>query len=204
MDELNTEYEKLIYSIIYKKFYFFNSKEDLFKVGYIGLDKALKNYNPNVGVKFLTYAYKWIYGEMFNYVNKDRVIKQNSELTKLYLKITKIAALLSQKLMHEPTPVEIANYLEIDVELVYSALKEATAILDIDDVKTGYYDTSIDNIALHDELDRLSFDERNIIEKRYMDNLTQQETADILGISQVQVSRKEQKIITKLKKHLAA
>lgn len=204
MDELNTEYEKLIYSIIYKKFYFCNNKEDLFQVGYIGLDKALKNYDPNVGVKFLTYAYKWVYGEMYNYVNKDKVIKQNGELTKLYLKITKIAALLSQKLMHEPTSSEIADYLGVDLCLVESALRESTVILDIDDVKTGYYDKSIDNIALHDELDKLSFDERDIIEKRYMDNLTQQETALMLGISQVQVSRKEQKIITKLKKHLAA
>lgn len=204
MDEINMEYEKLIYSIINKKFYFCNNKDDLFQVGYIGLNKALNNYDESLNVKFLTYAYKWIYGEIYAYLNQDKVVKQSRELTKLYLKISKAAALLCQNLMHEPTYNEIAEYLEIEPELVEEALISSSAIIDIDDVNPKYNDDYLNNIALREELEKLSVEELKIIEKRYMDDLTQQETAKELGISQVQVSRKEQKIITKLKNNLVA
>jgi len=204
MDEINMEYEKLIYSIINKKFYFCNNKDDLFQVGYIGLNKALNNYDESLNVKFLTYAYKWIYGEIYAYLNHDNLIKQSRDIKKLYLKISKAAALLCQKLMHEPTYNEIAEYLGIEPELVEEALISSNSIINIDDVTPKYNDDYINNIALREELEKLSSEELSIIEKRYMDDLTQQETANILGISQVQVSRKEQKIITKLKNNLAA
>ena len=196
------EYQNLIYSIIHKNFYFSNNREDLFQVGYIGLEKALRSYDASQGVKFSTYAYKWIYGEMYAYLNRDRIIKQSSEMMKLYLKINKVKALLCQKLMHEPTSNEIATYLDLDVRLVNEALIESSATLSLDDVNPRYDNNIIDNIALKDELEKLNHDEYEIIEKRYLSNLTQQETAKILGLSQVQVSRKEQKIISKLKNNL--
>lgn len=196
------EYDGLIYGIIYKYFKFYKSKEDLYQAGYLGLLNALNNYNENIGTKFTTYAYPYIYGEMFKQVNGDKTLKVDRQTNTLYLKITKASALLSQKLMHEPTTEEIASYLEIDEYLVINALSSSAEILNIDDKQVGYQDDLIENIALKEELKKLSCEELNIIDNRYKNDLTQSEVASIMGISQVQVSRKEKKILEKLKSKL--
>ena len=202
MEQLNIEHQNLIYSIIHKYFSFYSNKEDLFQVGYIGLMNAHENYDSTKGSKFTTYAYTYIYGEMIKFVNQDKNIKVSRNISSLYLKITKVAALLSQKLMREPTTLEIANFLEMDEYLVVEALMSSEAILNIDDEQPKYQEDYISNIALKQELEKLSYEELSIINNRYRDDLTQEETALRLGMSQVQVSRYEKKILTKLKKQL--
>ena len=202
MDRLETDYDKVIHSIIYKYFRFYKDKEDLYQVGYIGLLNALNNYNKNIGTKFITYAYPYIYGEMTNLINHDKSIKVNRKMNTLYLKITKVIAILSQQLMREPSTEEIASYLEIDPNLVNDALNASYAMLDIDANEYGYNDSNLENMALNDVIDKLNREEYTIINSRYKKDLSQQEVANLMGISQVQVSRKEKKILEKLKSKL--
>ena len=201
MDRVDN-YDSLIYGIIYKCFKYYKSKEDLYQAGYLGLLQALNNYDESIGTKFTTYAYPYIYGEMFKQVNNDKSLKVDRKTNTLYLKITKASALLSQKLMHEPSIEEIAEFLEIDDYLVINALSSSAEILNIDDKQVGYQDDLIENMALNEELNKLSLEELNIIDKRYKRDLTQSEVALQMGITQVQVCRKEKKILEKLKSKL--
>ena len=202
MEQLNLEHQNLIYSIIYKYFRFYNNKEDLFQGGYIGLMNALNNYDVTKGTKFTTYAYTYIYGEMMKLINQDKNIKVSRNISILYLKISKVAALLNQKLMREPTTLEIADFLKISEHLVIEALQSAEVILDIDDMQPKYQEDIIENLALKEVLENLSYEELRLIQNRYQHDLTQAETALKMGMSQVQVSRKEKKILSKLKKQL--
>lgn len=202
MEQLNLEHQSLIYSIIYKYFSFYNNKEDLFQVGYIGLMNALNNFDDSKGTKFTTYAYTYIYGEMMKLINQDKNIKVSRNISILYLKISKVAALLNQKLMREPTTLEIADFLKISEHLVIEALQSAEVILDIDDMQPKYQEDIIENLALKEGLENLSYEELCLIQNRYHHDLTQAETALKMGMSQVQVSRKEKKILSKLKKQL--
>ena len=217
LEQIIEENKNLIYSISH---YFENypNKEDLFQAGVMGLITAYKNYDPNFNNKFTTYAYTYILGEMKKYVREDKGIKISREITKLNLQIEKATILLSQKLMRQPTINEIANYLEIDEYFVAEAVKSVNVLQSLDEPinndgkQITLYDTvgesknsNLDElIALRNELATLPDLERNLIEQRYMNDMTQSETAKILGMTQVQVSRREQKVLMKLKDKLVA
>lgn len=203
LEALILKNEKLIYSIM-KYFYRYPNKDDLFQAGCIGLIEAYYRYKNDMNTKFSTYAYGYILGEMKKLVREDKGIKISRNISSLYLKIEKASILLSQKLMREPTILEIASFLEIEEELVIEAVNSTNVLLDVDEVVVGGND-DIDNIIyLKEELSKLSCEEMDIISNRYMEDRTQSETAVLMGISQVQVSRKEQKALEKLKKRLVA
>ena len=215
LEKIIEENKNLIYSISH---YFENypNKEDLFQVGVIGLITAYKNYNPEFNNKFTTYAYTYILGEMKKFIREDKGIKISRDITKLNLQIEKASVLLSQKLMRYPTTKEIANFLEIDEYFVIEAIKSTNVIQSFDEPINDYekqitlYDTVSeakksdlnDLIALRQELEELPELEKQLIEQRYLFDLTQSETAKKLGMTQVQVSRREQKVLTKLKNKL--
>jgi len=195
--------ERLIYSIA-NYFKNYNSKEDLYQAGCLGLITAYKKYNPSINCKFTTYAYPYILGEMRKLVREDKGIKISRNISSLYLKIEKASILLSQKLMREPSISEIASFLEIDENLVIEAINSANILLDVDEIPISHHDDLNDSIYLREELSKLSSEEWGIIQNRYLDDRTQSETASIMGMSQVQVSRKEQKVLQKLKSRLVA
>lgn len=211
------EYKNLIYKIS-TFFTGYDNKEDLFQVGCIGLICAYKKYDKSFNTKFSTYAYPFIYGEMSNYVKKDRGISISRDITRLNSMIEKASILLTQRLMREPSISEIASFLEIDECLVSDALisrypiKSVDSIISSDGKNICLLDTiaDIENtdlntlIALRDELSKLSDEEKKIINDRYMKDLTQSEIAASMGMSQVQVSRKEQKVLCKLRNNLVA
>jgi|CZCB01.1.fsa_nt_gi RNA polymerase sporulation-specific sigma factor len=216
INDILLENQNLIYSLTHS-FSGYSNKDDLFQVGVIGLIKACQKYDANMGVKFTTYAYPFILGEMRKYVREDKGIKISRDIMKLNLKIEKASILLSQKLMREPTITELSQYLEIPEFQLAEAMKSINAIQSLDEPINGkdgkemsLHETISDIndmdlnslIQLRDELSRLTPFEKNLIEARYMNDLTQQETAKILGISQVQVSRKEQNVLTKLRSKL--
>ena len=179
----------------------YQSKEDLFQVGCIGLINAYNNYNSNTNVKFSTYAYSYILGEMKKLVREDKGIKISRNITKLYSQIEKANMYLTQKLMRTPTLTEIANFLEIEEYLLIEALNSTNVILDIDDIQVNNNTNEYD-LYLKEELNKLSSEELDLINKRYTLDMTQSEIANTLGLSQVQVSRKEHKVLEKLKKQL--
>lgn len=209
--------ENLIYKITH---YFSNysSKEDLFQVGCIGLIKAYYNYKDNYNTKFSTYAYPYILGEIKKYIREDKGIKISRDITKLNLKIEKANLILTQKLMRIPTTKELSNYLGIDEYYISEALNSNNVVHSLDEPITDkgkeltLYDT-VSNIQKMDldmllslkyELSQLEENDYKIIKGRYLDDKTQTELAANLGINQVQVSRREQKILTMLKDKLAA
>lgn len=217
LEQIIEENKNLIYSISH---YFENypNKEDLFQAGVMGLITAYKNYDTSFNNKFTTYAYTYILGEMKKFVREDKGIKISRDITKLNLQIEKATILLTQKLMRQPTIKELSNYLEIDDYFIAEAMKSVNVLQSLDEPLNNdgkqitLYDsvseqkvTDLDElIALRRELSLLPELERNLIEQRYMCDMTQNETAEALGMTQVQVSRKEQKVLMKLKDKLAA
>ena len=215
MEELILENKNLIYSIT-RYFEKYSNKEDLFQAGCIGMIMAYKNYNPDMNVKFTTYAYPYILGEMKKLVREDKSIKISRNIQLLNLKIEKANILLTQELMRKPTILELADFLEIPVYMIEEAINSNKPIYSIyeplnDEGKDitlqdtiGKTDDIDDLLLLREELSKLNPFEQQLINKRYINDLTQQQTAYELGISQVQVSRGEQKILTKLKSKLVA
>ena len=213
MEEIILENKNLIYSIT-RYFDGYKNKEDLFQAGCIGMIMAYKNYDDSMNVKFTTYAYPYIFGEMRKLVREDKNIKINRDIQKLNLKIEKAKILLTQKLMRIPSISEISDYLEIPYFLVSEAINSQRVITSIDEPilndgkEITLHDTigrrnSIEElISLKEEIRKLDKEEQQIILNRYVNDYTQQETASILGISQVQVSRNEKKVLSKLKDKL--
>ena len=215
MEELILENKNLIYSIT-RYFEKYSNKEDLFQAGCIGMIMAYKNYDANMNVKFTTYAYPYILGEMKKLVSNDKNMKVSRNIQLLNLKIEKTRIILSQKLMREPTNDELADFLELPIDLIEEAINSVRPIYTIDEPLNaegkeitlqdtiGKADNIDDLLVLKEALTNLTPFERKLITKRYMNDLTQQQTANELGMTQVQVSRGEQKILTKLKSKLVA
>ena len=217
LSKLITDNENLIYKITH---YFSNysSKEDLFQVGCVGLIKAYKNYSENYNTKFTTYAYPYILGEIKKYIREDKGIKYSRDITKLNLKIERANIVLSQKLMRIPTYKELSEYLGIDEYFISEALCASNVLQSLDEpiVSDGkeitLYDTvpnvemmDLDTlVSLRQELSLLDKNDYKIISGHFLQDKTQSEIASDLGINQVQVSRREQKILTRLKDKLAA
>lgn len=215
LTEVIKKNQKLIYTII-SYFPSFQSKEDLFQVGCIGLIKAYKNYNRNFKVKFSSYAYMYIMGEIKKYIRDDKSFKVSREISILNYKINKAIILLSQKLMREPSKKEIAEFLELDVHYIDEAINSLMPILSLDEQinsdetfslyevipsKNGNYD---ELIMLNDSISKLSESEKRLIELRYFEDRTQTEIAEYFNTNQTGISRQEQKILEKLRNSLSA
>ena len=207
--------EGFIYNIINKyKNYF--ELEDLYQVAVIGMIKAYKNYQEEYNTKFLTYAYPYVIGEVIKYVNTFRKVKLSKEMVTIYSKIIKAKEVLSQKLMKTPTIYELSLFLEIDenlIEEVIIANESVTSldkIINEDDKKMdlyntiGYYEKEIEDYPLRYAIEQLSEEERQLIVARFYENKSQREVGEMLGIYQVEVSRREQKILKKIHEKIAA
>ena len=112
------------------------NKEDLFQVGCIGLIKAYKKYNQNLNVKFSSFAYKYIWGEMKKYIREDKSFKVNREISNVNYKINQAINLLSQKLMREPSLEEVSRYLEIPINIINLAVGSVKPVQSLDEVVT--------------------------------------------------------------------
>lgn len=209
MEEL-LNYEGLVYGIIQRYTKYFE-KDDLYQVGMIGLINAYHNFDSTQGTKFSTYAYYYVLGEVRKYVREAGLVKVSSDLVKLNQSIEKTSEQMSQRLGREPTTTEISLFLEIDEEKIEEARVAALDVksLDysVDEALPEFYnsvasydkETSPEILDLRRELSRLSDEEKNLIVARYYEDMTQSEASRELGISQVQVSRKEGKILEKLR-----
>lgn len=113
---------------------FYNcSKEDLIQVGVIGLLKAYQNFKDHGEAKFSTYAYPYIFGEMYQLVNSNRDIKISKDMFKLYKLVEKTRYELAQRLHYVPTDLEVAQFLELDYNLVREAILCSQAMISLDD-----------------------------------------------------------------------
>ena len=188
---------------------FYNiDKEDLYQAGVVGLLKAYKNYRYDGKTKFSSYAYKYIYGEMYLLACENN-IKINKDILKLSKMINKTKYALAQKLNKIPTNEEIATFLTLPVERINEALMATDEILSLDnDDNNSLYDVIKDNtnyddaILLSQGLKYLSDDEKRVIIDKYYNDLTQDEIAKKMLLSQVTVSRYEKRSLSKLKEYM--
>lgn len=208
------ETKDMIYKICYKysKYY---SVEDLFQVGVIGLMKAKRNFNSNMNTKFTTYAYNYILGEIIEFIKNDRTIKVSSDTLKLYKAYEKCKDFLTNELGRNVTLEEVSKFMNVDINLLSDTIIKSEFVLSTDTKLSDDFtleqitgkDTrkQIDDlIDLRDELKKLTNEERRLIELRYFKDYTQSETAEVLNMSQVQVSRNETKILKKMYSRIAS
>lgn len=192
---------------------FYNvSFEDLYQAGCIGVLKAYKNYQKNGTTKFSTYAYDYIFGEMYECVYKNQKIKVSKELLRLQRKIEVAYSSLCQKLNRHATYEEVATFLNLPLELIYEAISSNSSVVSLDDkinddgcwyevIENKEENISLDDrLVLEEGINSLKEEERKIINYRYFKDYTQTETAKKLNMTQVMVSRYEQNSLKKLRK----
>lgn len=193
---------------IASKFYVAD-KQDLIQVGVIGLLKAYQNFKDTKMAKFSTYAYPYIFGEMYTFVNGNKNIKVSKDILKIYKLVERTRYDLAQKQGYLPTTEEVALFLELDPGIVYEAVTSAQAMISLDDeanelnlheVISDKKATNIDlKLDLDDSFKVLSAEEQEIIKSRYYEDLTQSEVARKLNMTQVMVSRYEKKSLEKMR-----
>jgi RNA polymerase sporulation-specific sigma factor len=212
-EELVLKYDALIYKVA-KKFYNVELA-DLFQAGRVGLIKAIRKFDNNLGTDFISFAYMHIFGEMYDLANKSRDIKLNKYYLKMYKKIQIAKLELINKLNREPRLDEISTYLNLDENLISEVLILSSQILSLDaeyETLNGNGMTVIDTVGetidmdskilIDESLNRLEPLEQDVIKIRYFQDLTQAETAAALGISQVKVSRIEKCSKQKIKEYI--
>lgn len=175
----------LVWSIVHRFKNNYYDKEDLFQIGCIGLMKAINNFDVHYGVQFSTYAVPIIMGEIKRYFRDDGTIKVSRSLKELNIKINKAKEKLIILYGYEP---------------IYE--KDGSTISMEERIEDKHHTMWFEKIALKLEIEKLDEKERLILYMRYQLDFNQEKVAQRLNISQVQVSRLEKKIITKLRKHL--
>ncbi len=189
--------------------------DDLFGAGSIGLVKAIDAFDENRGVRFSTYAVPVILGEMRRLFRDGGAIKVSRSLKELSLKLTREREQFAAVHFREPTVQELAVRLDTDPELVVEALgvsQPPVSLTEDPEEGGGQFDIRVDapeeeladKIALREVINRLEGEDRNLITLRYFGNKTQVETAKLLGMTQVQVSRREKKILLLLRERLSS
>lgn len=210
LEEIINSSVPLIWKIA-KNFYNVPSN-DLYQAGVLGVIKAYNHYKSDGKTKFSTYAYNYIFGEMYLLAN-NKDIRLNKDVLKLLKMIEKGKSRLAQVIMREPSKSELANYLEMDEKVLETVLGYKSKFISMDDVRGEVRDLhevisdeenlSVDEkIMLKDSINSLSYLEKDIINSRYFEDLTQSETARKLGITQVMVSRYEQRSLKKMREFM--
>ncbi|HCU55824.1 MAG TPA: RNA polymerase sigma-G factor [Clostridiales bacterium] len=190
--------------------------DDLIQLGSLGLYKAIMNFDCSFGVRFSTYAVPMISGEIKRQIRDDGPVKVSRSTKALAILINKFTDEFRGNEGREPTIEEIGEHFNIDPYEVVFALDSTRMPVSlyekydddngaylIDNIKTvDKTDDLIDKIMLRDLINKLNERDKKIILLRYYRDKTQSEVAEILGVSQVQVSRLESKILASLKERL--
>ena len=207
----------LVWSIVHRFRNSYYDKEDLFQIGCIGLMKAINNFDASYNVQFSTYAVPIIMGEIKRYFRDDGTIKVSRSLKELNIKVTKAKEYLQGENNREPTIEDIAKYLNVEsidvveaIDSSYYPTSLSEPIYENDGSTISVEDCIVDKnnemwfekLALEMEMEKLDDKEKLIIHMRYTLDYNQEDIARRLGISQVQVSRLEKKIVTKLRTRL--
>lgn len=188
--------------------------DDLFQIASIGLLKAIKNFSTNFDVKFSTYAVPMVLGEIKRHMRDDGYLKVSRSTKNLSIKISRYIEEMTMLGEKEPTVDEIAKHFNMtpaDIVFAMDAGKMPVSLNDkgkdgdnddnelVDRIATDQDKKMLENIILKDMLSRLEPREQKIMILRFYRDMTQGEVAKKMGVSQVQISRLENKIIEKLK-----
>ena len=190
--------------------------EDLYQIGAIGLIRAIDKFDFNYEVKFSTYAVPLISGEIKRFLRDDGMIKVSRNLKENQWKIKRSMEVFAHEYGRDATVEELSNILEMEPEEIVLSME---AVVEIESMEQSLYNREGKEISLKERiadekneeeelmnklflkqlLDALDKRDRELIYLRYFENKTQTEVARILGISQVQVSRLEKKILRQMK-----
>ena len=196
------------------------SPDDLFQVGCIGLMKAIANFDPTKQVRFSTYGVPMIAGEVRRYLRDNSAIRVSRSIRDVAYRVLQCKEAMVLKLGREPSLEEIAKELELSVEDVSEAMDAVCAPVSLYDpvyadggdpltVMDQVRDTRntdenwLERIALRDAFQALGEREKRILSMRFVGGKTQMEVADLVGISQAQVSRLEKNAISAMRKSVA-
>ena len=196
------------------------SPDDLFQVGCIGLMKAINNFDPTKQVRFSTYGVPMIAGEVRRYLRDNSAIRVSRSIRDVAYRVLQCKEAQTLALGREPTLEEISRELALPIEEVSQALDAVCAPVSLYDpvysdggdpltVMDQVRDTKntesnwMEHIALRDAFGRLGDREKQILSLRFYDGRTQMEVANVLGISQAQVSRLEKGAISSMRKAIS-
>ena len=197
------------------------SPDDLFQVGCIGLIKAISNFDPEKQVRFSTYGVPMIAGEVRRYLRDNSAIRVSRSIRDVAYRVLQCKESMTARMGREPTLEEIAKELDMERETVSEALDAVCAPISLYDpvyadggdpltVMDQIHDTKntentwLEHIALKEAFRRLGDREKRILSLRFVGGKTQMEVADIVGISQAQVSRLEKNAIGVLRKNIVS
>ncbi|GFI62272.1 RNA polymerase sigma-F factor [Clostridiales bacterium] len=215
-EKLLEENSGLIWSIVRKFMGRGYDAEDLFQIGAIGLIKCIDKFDMSFDVKLSTYAVPMIMGELRRFMRDDGIIKVSRPLKETAAKAKFVREQLTIKNGNEPTINELAEEMGIETEVLVEALdasrevesifktvyrNDGTPVYLIDRIAGDQSDDLTDNLALRQLIMDLDPREKRLIFLRYFKDKTQSETAKEIGISQVQVSRMEKKILNHIREN---
>lgn len=220
-DRVVTENVGLVWSIVRRFVGRGHEMEDLFQVGSIGLIKAVDKFDSSYEVKFSTYAVPMITGEIKRFLRDDGMIKVSRSLKETATKIRNVRETFLSTYGREPTLEEVKDELNItneefvmaldigvEVESLYKTIYQGDGnpIFLIDKLVETKDENSnlIDKIALNEVINSLDEKEQEIIQLRYFKDKTQTDIAKEMGISQVQVSRIEKRILKIMREKMRA
>lgn len=214
-DKLVLDNISLVWSLVHRFNNSIYEKEDIFQIGCVGLIKAIMKFDLTYDVQFSTYAVPIILGEIKRHFRDDGAIKVSRSLKELNARITQIIDKYLIDNNKNITVNELSDILKIPVSEIVLAMdskyyptslsepiyeKDGSTICVEDRIEDVNHYSLLDKITLKEELKKLSKKEQLLINLRYYKDLNQEEIAKIFGVSQVQISRMEKKIIEKLKK----
>lgn len=192
--------------------------DDLLQLGAIGLVKAIRRFDTGLGLMFSTYAVPLINGEIKRFIRDDGIIKVSRSLKETKQKITYAQRELAQINNREPSLREISAHTGIDIEKIVLALDACMPceslhrpVLNDGASEIVLADTINDNNGFADELEKIALKsaignlkprDRQIIILRYFKGKTQSEISKLIGVSQVQISRIEKKVLSALRENL--
>jgi len=214
-EQLIVENSGLVWSIAKRYFGRGVDADDLYQLGCLGFLKAIEGYDPDYGTQFSTYAVPKIAGEIRRFLRDDGTVKVSRSMKERSAAIKMARQRLTGSLNREPTLSELSEELGLSVQEI-AAAETATASTEsihresgddgftLEDVLTdgSMEETLVEHIALKEAISRLPERDRTVIDLRYYRGLTQDKTAKILGVSQVQVSRIEKKALQQLRAFL--
>lgn len=215
-EQLLQENSGLIWSVV-RRFYGRGEQEDLYQLGAIGLLKCIEKFDFNYDVKFSTYAVPMITGEIRRFLRDDGTIKVSRSLKELAYRAKQLEENILKTENREPSVTELANKLSVekedlifalesvkDVESLYAAKRKEDGSMQLIDQLADHSENEkmLERISLKEALTHLDAKERQIIIMRYFQDKTQTDVAKCIGISQVQVSRIEKRVLQQMKESL--
>lgn len=218
-EEFITGNLRLVLSVLQRFNQSSESADDLFQIGCVGLIKAMDNFDTEMGVKFSTYAYPMIAGELKRYLRDNSSIRVSRTMKDIAYKALYTAEGIRRKSDREPTLFELAGLLDVKpgdlaealeavqspvslYEPVYTDSGDSLYIMDQISDKKNREDNWIEDISLKEAVRRLDKRENAIINMRFFQGMTQMEVAKEINISQAQVSRLEKEALKSMREYL--